>query len=200
MCRHPNSRPTLWIFQIPPLITKTPPFNSEELDFPELSPVLTFEYPELTSLSQTPDEWYCDDPSSLPLYFDVFTSPRRDVYVRCELDITSDFSDLSLVPAITKPSLHYLPYDHLMEYRICEGRPVNVFCDSHSSPVKVYTGSASCGTAQGRYGSSRTPFSVPTPLVMLSDSFSFCPASGRLVHTVGVGEEPDGNIVICDFL
>jgi len=197
MCRYPNNRPTLWIFQIPPLITKTPSFDSEELDFPELPPVLTFAYPELTSLSQTPDERYCDDPSSLPLYFDMFKGRQRDVYVRCKLDIASDFSNVSFVPII-KPSLRCLPYDHLMEYRICEGRPVNVFRDSHSSPIKVYMGSASCGTAQDRCDSSRTSLSMPTPLAQLSDSFSFCPASGRLVHTVG--EEPDGNIVICDFL
>lgn len=197
-------RITLWIFQIPPLIPITPSFDSEELDFPESSPVLEFEsYSELTSLSQRPDEWYHGDVNSLPLYFDMFESDQKDAFTRCKLDITSDLSNISLTP-IFKPSSRQAPYGCLTDYRICEGRPVNIFGDSEFGPVMVYTGS---GPTQG-FGlssdcdHSRAPSSVSIPLAEYSHFSSFCPASGRLVHTIR-GCRPrgsDADIVIRDFL
>jgi len=202
---HPNDRPALWIFQIPPLITKTPSLDSQELDFPELSPDFTFAYPELASLSQIPDEWYYGDLSSLPVYFEMFESHKRDAFTQCKLDITSDLSNISFAP-IFEPSLPWSPgpspyANVMMEYRICEGRPVNVFRIGLLTPVEVYTSSGPTlgfGLSSDCHYSGRTPSSVPTPLATSSDFFSFCPASGRLV--LKIGRELDGDIVIRDFL
>jgi len=191
-----NDRPTLWIFQIPPLITKTPSFDSEELDFPELSPVLTFTYSKLIQLSQTPDEWYYGDLSS-PLYFNMVDHPHSSAYTRCKLDITSDLSNISFTPIIRVTSC-LLPYS-LIEYRICEGRPVNVCCPC---TVEAYTGSGATlgfGLSSDFHDSILTRSSIRVPLTsMFSDSYSFCPASGRLVHAIGHGL--DANLFIRDFL
>jgi len=199
MSRDPDYRLVLWIFQIPPLIKKTPSFDSEELDFPKLSPVLTLAYPGLTELSQTPDQWYYGDLSSLPLYFDMFENCETDAYTHCKLDITSDLSNISFTP-IVKRSLPRSPYDDT-KYRICEGRPVNLFHGDKSFLVGAYTGSGPTlgfGLCSDCHDSSRTPFSMPIPLTLPLHFFSFCPVSGRLVHTIAT--ESDGNIVIRDFL
>jgi len=201
MCCYPSDRPTLWIFHIPPLIPKTPSFDSEELYFPELSPVLTFAYPELTSLSQTPDEWYYGDLNSPPLYFDMSESSHSSAYTRCKLDITSDLRNISFAPIVNKPSWRCLPRLYLLEYRICEGRPVNVCCIDYPSKLEAYTG---CGATLGFglssdfHDSSLTRSSIRVPLAMFSRFYSFCPASGRLVHAIGQGL--DGNLFIRDFL
>lgn len=200
---HSDPRPSLWIFRIPPLTSKTPLFDKEE-DLPELLPVLTFEYPDLASPSgcQKPDSWYNAGRNLLPLYFDLL--PRRNEYepTRYKLDIASDLSSVSLVPVADlkmtiQQHFNYQQNNHSMEYRICEDRPIN--CLRHGEKVEVFTSSTSYGTTDGVssdcHGQTLTAHGVNSRrLVNTATPFSFCPASGRLA------EMRDGKIFIADFV
>ena len=136
----------LWVWQIPPLTTNTL-FDEEHL--PQVPPVLMFQEP-VSSGCHKPDQWYYDDLNSLPLYFDVFERGDYGDFTRCKLDIASDLSDLSLVPVADlcmRESIGHTSRYHLVAYRICEDRPVNVY--NHYMQLETYTRLTSSGTTVG---------------------------------------------------
>ncbi|KAF8800147.1 hypothetical protein BYT27DRAFT_7200661 [Phlegmacium glaucopus] len=194
---HARSTPSLWIFQIPPLITNNLSLLNIE-DPPELAPALIFIV--TSSVVQIPDSWYYD----VPIYFDVLQSHEAGNYDRCKLDIACDLSDVSLVPIATEtiqyPIEHLKEYSRMAHYRICEEGLVNL--SKSSKTLDAYTSSTSSGTAAGSGPSSDRHRPQPPTLhinmthlaTVFGPCYSFCPASARLVY------EKEGNIVISDFL
>ena len=92
------STPTIWIFQIPLLITKTPIFNATE-NLLELAPILTFKCPQAAeSYFKIPDCWYYgpSDVTPLPFYLDVFDYDPISYAGRYRFDIASDFNNVAL--------------------------------------------------------------------------------------------------------
>ena len=187
----------LWAWQIPPLTTNTL-FDEEHL--PQVPQVLIFQEP-VSSGCHKPDQWYYDDLNSLPLYFDVFERGDYGDFTRCKLDIASDLSDLSLVPVADlcmRESIGHTTRYHLVAYRICEDRPVNVY--NHYMQLETYTRLTSSGTTVGSptIDVNVTPF---FEFAKPSTIYSLCPASGRLVWKPDDQDLPYwGTIAIFDFL
>ena len=200
--RDPNH--ALWIFQIPPLVPKTPLFGTEQ-ELPQLAPILTFKYSDTSAIAgfPIPNSWYNGDLSSPPLYFDVVGSPNKQTNVgRYILNIASDLSTLSLTPTaadrVPNPIRSYSIYSKETAYRICENSSVNV-SHGHGAFIKLNAITLGCIPSSDSHDSSQIPATHinKTPLARMSQRqhYSFCPASARLVY-----ENHLGDLVVCDFL
>jgi len=176
----------LWIFHIPPLITKIPLFDIER-DVPEVAPILKFKCLEQAALSYClrPDCWYFGDPRSLPFYLEVLDSSQTGL---SKLEVFSDLSNHSVTRITNEPVNRNLDKS---PYRICEDSCVNVVIHRLKHRVQAIT----VGSNPSSSDLSQTPNAYVnwTPLVQSDGIRGFCPASARLVYT---GRD---HFVICDF-
>jgi len=200
-----NFKHCLLIFQIPPLVPKSPLLGTEE-QLPEVAPILTFEYSDAAIVAgfPIPDCWYNDDLSSLSLPFYVVRSRQQCNVGQYKLNIASDLSNLSLTPInahrVTKSILEFQVYCSESTHRICENRSVNIFSGPDEA-VEANTLKASFDLFADTLNSSQAPTTSHlnmTPLINTQigrGSYSFCPASGRFIYG-----DIAGKCVICDFL
>jgi len=188
---------SVWIFQIPPLKTKTPLFDVEVI-LPELAPILTFQYPEDVEddsfRCQKHDEWYYSDLSSPPLYFDMFEGPQNK-FSRYKLDVASDLSSLSVTHIGSTPLRHNIrPAYHSIAYRICEDSSVNISDNGSWTSSSAFTVGVGLSS---EYHRSQPP-ALHLNMTLFAFAYiprSFCPASARFVYINSLGD-----IAISDFL